>query len=73
MLRDVRFGIRILRRPPSYALGVGATTAVFSVLRGALITPPPYRERSRLVLFRSELPGATAKILGTTIEVNGKL
>jgi len=57
MLRDVRFGIRILRRHPSYAfaaiavmaLGVGATTAVFSVLRGVLITPLPYREPSRLV------------------------
>ena len=65
ILRDVRFGIRILRRHPSFAaaaigvmaLGVGATSAVFSVLRGVLITPLPYREPSRLVLFRADLPG----------------
>jgi putative ABC transport system permease protein len=64
-LRDLRFGLRILRRNPSYgcaaiavmALGVGATTAVFSVLRGILITPLPYREPNRLVLFRADLPG----------------
>jgi len=65
LLRDLRFGVRTLRRHPSYAfaaiavmaLGVGATTAVFSVLRGVLITPLPYREPSRLVLFRADLPG----------------
>src|SRR5262245_27443732 len=67
MLRDLRFGLRILRRHPSYAcaaiavmaLGVGATTAVFSVLRGVLIAPLPYREPGRLVLFRADLPGVT--------------
>jgi putative ABC transport system permease protein len=65
MLRDMRFGLRILRQNPSYgcaailvmALGVGATTAVFSVLRGVLITPLPYHESNRLVLFRADLPG----------------
>src|SRR4029453_7379286 len=65
LLRDLRFGLRILRRHPSYAcaavavmtLGIGATTAVFSVLRGVLVTPLPYREPSRLVLFRADLPG----------------
>ena len=75
-LRDIRFGIRVLRRNPSYAcaaiavmaLGVGATTAVFSVLRGVLITPLPYREPSRLVLFRADLPSITHQAALTTDE-----
>jgi predicted permease len=65
MMRDLRFGLRILRRHPAFAcaaiavmaLGVGATTAVFSVLRGVLISPLPYRDPGRLVLFRASLPG----------------
>jgi putative ABC transport system permease protein len=76
MLRDFRFGLRILRRHPSYAcaaiavmaLGVGATTAVFSVLRGVLITPLPYREPSRLVLFRADLPGVAHEAALTSDE-----
>ena len=65
MLRDLRFGLRILRRHPSFAcaaiavlaVGIGAVTAVFSVLRGVLITTLPYRDPGALVLFRADLPG----------------
>jgi putative ABC transport system permease protein len=65
LTRDLRIGFRTLRRSPSFAvsaismmaLGIGATTAVFSVLRGVLLTPLPYREPSRLVLFRADVPG----------------
>lgn len=53
ILRDVRFGLRILKRNPSYAsaaiavvaLGIGATTAVFTVVRGVLLQPLTYREQ----------------------------
>src|SRR5207248_4458593 len=76
LLRDLRFGVRILRRHPSYAcaavavmaLGVGATTAVFSVLRGVLITRLPYREPSQLVLFRADLPGVAHQAALTSDE-----
>ncbi|HMD37481.1 MAG TPA: ABC transporter permease, partial [Vicinamibacterales bacterium] len=76
MIRDLRFGLRILRRYPSYAfaaiavmaLGVGATTAVFSVLRGVLIVPLPYREPSRLVLFRADLSGVAHQAALTSNE-----
>ena len=65
LVRDVRHGVRILIKNPTFAiaaigvmsLGIGASTAVFSVLRGVLLTPLPYREPSRLVLFRVDLPG----------------
>src|SRR5262245_29505091 len=65
VLRDLRYGLRVLTRNPSFsvaaiavvALGIGATTAVFSVVRGVLLTPLPYRDPDRLVLFRADLPG----------------
>src|SRR5216110_2948893 len=65
VLRDVRYGLRILARNPSYAaaalavmaLGIGASTSVFTVVRGVLLQPLPYREPDRLVLFRADLPG----------------
>ena len=64
-LRNLRLGVRILRRNPAFAasaiavmaLGIGASTAVFSVVRGVLLTPLPYREPDRIVLFRVDLPG----------------
>jgi putative ABC transport system permease protein len=58
MLRDVRFGLRILRKQPSFsliavltlALGIGATSAVFSLIQGVLLTPPPYAKPAQLML-----------------------
>ena len=65
LLRDVRFSLRILSRNPLFAfaaiavvtLGIGATTAVFSVVRGVLLERLPYRDPARLVLFRVDAPG----------------
>jgi predicted permease len=76
LAQDVRYALRSLRRQPSFAcaaigvlvLGVGATTAVFSVLRGVLITPLPYRDSRHLVLVRSQLPGSASAPVLTSIE-----
>src|SRR5256885_7511964 len=57
MLRDLRFGVRLLRKSPVFgitavlivALGIGAATAIFSVVYGVMLRPLPFPEPERLV------------------------
>ena len=61
MLMDLRFALRLLRKQPAFtavtvltlALGIGATSAVFSLIQGVLLTPPPYRDPGRLALVHA--------------------
>jgi putative ABC transport system permease protein len=61
MLRDLRLATRTLLQQPGFtaivvftlALGIGATAAVFTLIQGVLLTPPPYRDPYRLVLIRT--------------------
>jgi putative ABC transport system permease protein len=65
MLNDLRYALRMLRKDPGFtavavftlALGIGATTAVFSVLDTAVLRPMPVREPERLVILRPRLRG----------------
>src|SRR5215813_3148017 len=60
-LLDVRYALRGLRRSPGFAaaailtlaLGMGATTAIFSVIRVVLLAPLPYSEPDRRVMIWS--------------------
>jgi putative ABC transport system permease protein len=59
MLQELRFAIRMLLKQPAFsliaaltlALGIGATSAVFSLIQGVLLTPPPYPKPEQLVLI----------------------
>jgi putative ABC transport system permease protein len=59
--QDLRFGVRQLRRRPGFtvvaaltlALGIGATSAVFTVLNGVLLRPLPYPGADRIVALQS--------------------
>src|SRR5579864_296387 len=64
LLQDVRYGVRMLAKNPAFttiailtlALGIGANTALFSVVNGALLNTLPYWQSERLVTVYSRTP-----------------
>ncbi len=65
LISDLRYAIRQLRKSPAFAitailtlaLGIGATTAIFTVVEGVLLRPLPYKDPSRLVVLGDHLTG----------------
>jgi putative ABC transport system permease protein len=63
--RDIRYGLRLLWKSPGFtsvsllalALGIGATTAIFSLLYSVLLAPLPYKDSDRIVMVWSHQKG----------------
>ena len=79
LIRDVRYGLRSLLRSPGYALtvvltlglGIGANTAIFSLVDGVLLRPLPYADGHELVLARQQAARAgTANIPFSVKEIS---
>ena len=75
LLIDLRYAVRVLLRSPGFAfiaiatmaLGVGATTAIYSVIDATLLHPLPYPNPTELIHVEDDLPGIGAQDVGISI------
>jgi putative ABC transport system permease protein len=75
LLFDLKFAVRMLLRSPGFsfiaiatmALGVGATTAIYSVIDATLLHPLPYPNPAELVRVMDDLPGVGAQNVGISV------
>jgi putative ABC transport system permease protein len=75
-IADLRYGLRTLIKNPGFAalavltlgLGIGANTAIFSVINGVLLKPLPYENGARLVLVQQAAPRANQPNFGVSIK-----
>jgi len=75
LLHDVRYAVRMLLRSPGFsfiaiatmALGIGATTAIYSVIDATLQHPLPYPNPGELVRVEDDLPGVGAQGVGISV------
>jgi predicted permease len=75
LLFDLRYAVRMLLRSPGFsfiaiatmALGIGATTAIYSVIDATLLHPLPYPNPGELVRVVDDLPGVGSQGVGTSV------
>jgi predicted permease len=75
LLQDLRYAFRQLANSPGFAsiailtvaLGIGATTAIYSVVDATLLHPLPYPHPEQLVRIQDDLPGAGARDVGLSV------
>jgi predicted permease len=75
LLFDLKYAVRMLLRSPGFsliaiatiALGIGATTAIYSVIDATLLHPLPYPKPEQLVRIEDDLPGVEARDVGISV------
>ena len=75
LLFDLKYAVRMLARSPGFtfvaiatmALGIGATTAIYSVIDATLLHPLPYPQPEQLVRVEDDLPGVGAQDVGISV------
>jgi putative ABC transport system permease protein len=78
LVQGIRYSLRMLRKSPGFtavavltlALGIGATTAVFSVVDGVLLKPLPYPRAEELISVTHTAPGIGIKDLSDSPSTN---
>ena len=72
LAQDLRYGLRVLRKNPGYAsaviltlaLGIGANTAIFSLIYGVFLRPLPYRDGGQLVVLHQNVKQSQQNDIG---------